>query len=105
MGFGHRSAAKAVAAALEARYGENVQVSIINAFAHRRVPAVVRQERVGYDRRVREAPELYQIGYHLVDSLLSTSLLQIGLAALLFPALSDILKQAQPDVIVVTHPM
>ena len=105
MGFGHRSAAKAVAAALESRYGEAVQVEIVNAFDHKSVPAVVREQQVEYDRRVREAPELYSVGYQVMDAPLSTSLAEIGLTALLFQPLSDILKQAQPEVIVVTHPM
>ncbi|MBZ0300329.1 MAG: hypothetical protein K8J31_11330 [Anaerolineae bacterium] len=105
MGFGHRSAAKAVAAALETPYGDAVHVDIINAFDHKSVPAVVREQQVEYDRRVREAPELYQIGYQVMDAQLSTSLVEIGLTALLFQALSDILKQNKPDVVIVTHPM
>ncbi len=105
MGFGHRSAAKAVSAALEARYGATVHVDIINAFDHSSVPEVVREQQVEYDRRVREAPELYQISYQMMDTRLSTSLVEIGLTALLFQALSDILKQNKPDVIIVTHPM
>jgi 1,2-diacylglycerol 3-beta-galactosyltransferase len=105
MGFGHRSASKAVAAALESRYGEDVQVSIVNAFDHKSVPDVVREQQMEYDRRVREAPELYQIGYQMLDAPLSTSLVEVGLTALLFQALSDILKQDEPDVIIVTHPM
>lgn len=105
MGFGHRSAAKAVAAALEFRYGEDVQVNIVNAFDHKSVPAVVREQQAEYDRRVREAPELYHIGYQVMDAPLSTSLVEIGLTALLFQALSDILKQYKPDAIIVTHPM
>jgi 1,2-diacylglycerol 3-beta-galactosyltransferase len=105
MGFGHRSAAKAVAAALESRYGDTIHVDIINAFDHKSVPAVVREQQVEYDRRVREAPELYQIGYQVLDAKLSTSLVEIGLTALLFQALSDILKQDKPDAIIVTHPM
>lgn len=105
MGFGHRSAAKAVAAALESRYGEAVHVDIINAFDHKSVPAVVREQQVEYDRRVREAPELYSIGYQVMDAPVSTSLVEIGLTALLFQPLRDILKQMKPDVIIVTHPM
>lgn len=105
MGFGHRSAAKAVAAALESRYGKDVQVSIINAFDHKSVPAVVREQQAEYDRRVRESPELYQIGYQVLDAPLSTDLMEIGLTVLLFQALSDILKQHKPDAIIVTHPM
>jgi 1,2-diacylglycerol 3-beta-galactosyltransferase len=105
MGFGHRSAAKAVSAALESRYAEALQVSIVNAFDHKSVPSVVREQQAEYDRRVREAPELYHIGYQLMDAPLSTSLVEIGLTALLFQALNDILHQAKPDVIIVTHPM
>jgi 1,2-diacylglycerol 3-beta-galactosyltransferase len=105
MGFGHRSAAKAVAAALESRYGEDVQVSIVNAFDHKSVPSVVREQQAEYDRRVREAPELYHIGYQMMDAPLSTSLVEIGLTALLFQALNDILKRDKPDAIIVTHPM
>ncbi|MBZ0301596.1 MAG: hypothetical protein K8J31_17755, partial [Anaerolineae bacterium] len=105
MGFGHRSAAKAVAAALESRFGDAIHVDIVNAFDHKSVPAVVREQQAEYDRRVREAPELYQVGYQMLDAKLSTSLVEIGLTALLFQALSDILKQDEPDVIIVTHPM
>ncbi len=105
MGFGHRSAAKAVAAALESRYGDAIHVNIVNAFDHKSVPEVVREQQTEYDRRVREAPELYQISYQMLDAPLSTSLVEIGLTALLFQALSDILKQNKPDVIIVTHPM
>jgi 1,2-diacylglycerol 3-beta-galactosyltransferase len=105
MGFGHRSTAKAVAAALESRYGEDVQVSIVNAFDHKSVPSVVREQQAEYDRRVREAPELYHIGYQVMDAPLSTSLIEIGLTALLFQALSDVLNQDKPEVIIVTHPM
>jgi 1,2-diacylglycerol 3-beta-galactosyltransferase len=105
MGFGHRSAAKAVATALESHYGDSVRIDIVNGFDHRSVPAAVRHEQAEYDRRVREAPGLYQIGYQMLDAPLSTDLMEIGLTVLLFQALSDILKQTQPDVIVVTHPM
>jgi 1,2-diacylglycerol 3-beta-galactosyltransferase len=105
MGFGHRSAAKAVSAALESRYGDAVHVNIINAFDHKSVPAVVREQQAEYDRREREAPELYHISYQMLDAPLPTSLVEIGLTALLFQALIDILKQNKPDVIIVTHPM
>ncbi|MBE2183040.1 MAG: glycosyltransferase [Anaerolineae bacterium] len=105
MGFGHRSTANAMTAAFESRYGEAVHVEVINAFDHKSIPSVVRDQQTEYDRRVRESPQLYQASYQAMDWSVSTSLLEIGLTALLFQALSDILKQITPDLIIVTHPM
>lgn len=105
MGFGHRSTANAITATLESRYGEAVHVEVINAFDHKSIPSVVRDQQTEYDHRVRESPQFYQASYLAMDWPISTSLLEIGLTALLFQALSDILKQVTPDLIIVTHPM
>lgn len=105
MGFGHRSTANALAAAFEAQYGEAAHAEVVNAFDHKSIPNIVRDQQAEYDRRVRESPQLYQASYQALDWSVSTSLVEIGLTALLFQAMSDILKQTSPDLIVVTHPM
>ncbi|MEJ5201228.1 MAG: hypothetical protein WHV66_03245, partial [Anaerolineales bacterium] len=62
-GFGHRSAANAVAAALHELYGDACQVEIENPLEDKRTPAFLRETQSDYDRIVREMPDLYRVGF------------------------------------------
>ncbi|MCX8026175.1 MAG: hypothetical protein N3A60_13330, partial [Thermanaerothrix sp.] len=67
-GFGHRSAANAVAAALQERYGDQCEVYILNPLEDKRVPFVLRESQADYDILVRKAPELYRLGFEVSDA-------------------------------------
>jgi len=57
-GFEHRSAANAVAAALQETYGDGCVVEIVNPLDDVRVPTWLRRSQADYDRIVRETPDL-----------------------------------------------
>lgn len=104
MGFGHRSAARAVETALHNRYPGQVETEIINAFDHKSVPGWLKEDPGNYNRMVREHPEFYQKGYQALNKPLPTTVYEMGLTVILGEAVSDIVKQVAPDVIVATHP-
>jgi len=104
-GFGHRSAAKAVAAALERRRGAECEVAVVNALDHPKVPAWLRRTQSDYDRMAREAADLYKLGYDLSDTSLATSIVESAIRVLLFRAMRDIVREARPDAIVSTYPL
>jgi 1,2-diacylglycerol 3-beta-galactosyltransferase len=62
-GFGHQSAANAVAAALQETYDGDGAVEIVNPLEDKHVPAFLRKSQADYDKIVRDMPELYKIGY------------------------------------------
>jgi 1,2-diacylglycerol 3-beta-galactosyltransferase len=104
-GFGHRSAANAVAAAIEEKYPDELSYEIINPLDDRRTPAFLRDSQTDYTKWVRNVPELYRFGYDASDALVPTALLESSLSVLLNDVMRDILKKSQPDVILNTYPM
>ncbi len=103
-GFGHRSAAQALAVALRQLYGDQCSVEIVNPMNDERVPALLRSTQTSYDRLVREAPGLYQASYEMSDAALPTALAGGVLTAGLFDTLRDIVHSRQPDAIITVHP-
>jgi len=104
-GFGHRSAAIAVAAAIEEKYSEDTDVEIVNPLDDIRVPTFLRDSQTDYTKWVRHVPELYQLGYEASDSLLPTTILENSLVVLLIDAMRGILEASNPDVILTTYPL
>ena len=102
-GYGHRSAAKAIAQALQETYGDNCQVEIVNPMDDPHAPALLRDGTNGYDKLVREAPDLYKLGYEVGDTQVISGLVKTSLTVMLFNALREIIHQKQPDVIICTH--
>jgi 1,2-diacylglycerol 3-beta-galactosyltransferase len=101
MGFGHRSAAKAISTAVQEQFADDCVVEIVNPLDHERVPAILRDAQQDYDRFVRELPEVYKLGYQVVGTPISQPILESLITALLYDPIRDILKKQQPDCIVV----
>ncbi len=104
-GFGHRSAANAVKAALLQKYKDNVLVDIVNPLDDKRAPFFLRDSQSDYDKIVRNLPELYRVGYETSDTKLFIPVIENALIALLFEVIRDLVKQNQPDVILSTYPI
>jgi 1,2-diacylglycerol 3-beta-galactosyltransferase len=102
-GYGHRSAANAIAEALRETHGQECTVEIINPMDDPRAPSFLRENQNDYDRLVREMPELYKLGYQVSESRLASGLLTSTFTLSLFYVLRDIIQQKQPDVIVCTY--
>jgi len=102
-GYGHRSAANAIAQTLQEMYGKDCQVDIINPMDDPHAPAVLRDGANGYDKMVRAAPDLYKLGYQVGDTQVVSGLVKNSLTLMLFNAMREIIHQKQPDAIVCTY--
>ena len=104
-GFGHRSAANAIAAALQERHGDDCLVEIVNPFEDRRVSGFLRRSQEDYDRIVREMPGLYELGYEASDTAVPSVVIERALMVMLFDVMRDIVRRHQPDALVTTYPL
>jgi 1,2-diacylglycerol 3-beta-galactosyltransferase len=104
-GFGHRSAAKAIAAALRELYPADCAVEIVNPMQDKRVPAILRESGTDYDRMVREMPRLYKLGYEAADAALPSAMVHGAVTAMLFEVMRDLVRRYQPDAIVTPYPL
>jgi 1,2-diacylglycerol 3-beta-galactosyltransferase len=104
-GFGHRSAADAVAAALRETYRDAVSVSIVNPLDSKHVPSFLRESQADYDRIVREMPDLYRFGYRASDATVPSTVVESALTVMLFEPIHGIVRRHQPDAIVTTYPL
>jgi 1,2-diacylglycerol 3-beta-galactosyltransferase len=103
-GFGHRSAANAIEAALKEADPE-LFINIVNPLEHAKVPKLLRDSQTDYDRLVRESPQLYQLGYTTTDQAVPAAMMDSALTLMLYEALRDTLNQYDPDVIINTFPL
>lgn len=104
-GFGHRSAAQAIAAALEETCGDRCAVEIVNPLEDKRTPAILRKGQSDYDRIVREMPDLYKLGYQASDAAAPSTLIESALVVMLFEVMRDLIRRHQPEAIVTTYPL
>lgn len=104
-GFGHRSAANAIAAALAEIAGPNCVTDIVNPLEDKRVPIIVRIGETDYDRIAREMRSLYRLGYEASDTPVGTVMIENALAAMLFEVMFDLIQNYQPHAIVTTYPL
>jgi 1,2-diacylglycerol 3-beta-galactosyltransferase len=102
-GFGHRSAAKAIAAALQETHGSDCTVEIVNPIEDERVPAILRDNPADYDRMVREMPGLYKVGYEVSDTPAPSAMIASAMTVMLYDTLRDVVRRCQPDAIVTTY--
>lgn len=104
-GFGHRSAANAIAAALEQNHPDDCEVQIINPLDDRRAPFYLRDSAADYDRLVRSAPELYKLSYDASDREFPSFLMESVLTVALYEIMRDLIRSLDPDAIVSTYPL
>jgi 1,2-diacylglycerol 3-beta-galactosyltransferase len=104
-GFGHRSAANAVAAALQETYGDDCAVEIVNPLDDQRIPAWLRRSQADYDRIVRETPDLYRFGYEATDASVPGFVIESALTVMLFEVMRDLVREHRPEAIVTTYPL
>ena len=102
-GYGHRSAADAVAKALRETHGQDCIVDVINPLDDPRAPALLRTQQANYDRLTREMPDLHKLGYQVSDLPLAGNLIESAMTLLLFNVLRRIVRRYRPDVIVSTY--
>jgi 1,2-diacylglycerol 3-beta-galactosyltransferase len=102
-GYGHRSAANAIAQALQETHGEDCMMDIVNPLDDPRAPVFLRDGENGYDRIVREAPDLYKLSYRASETRFAGVLINGSWTLMMFNILRDIIREKQPDVIICTY--
>jgi len=103
-GFGHRSAANAIAEAIRQSYGNRADVTIYNPLDDKSTPSFLRETQTDYDKIIRKMPDFYKLNYQISDSQVPSAVLESALTVLLFTTIGSIFKKFQPDVILSTHP-
>ncbi len=104
-GYGHRSAALAVAEALHERHPEECVTEIVNPLEDKRVPAPLRRSGSSYDWIIRKIPNLYKLNYEVSDTRTTTTVIHNALAAVLFQVAGELVRRVNPDAIVTTYPI
>jgi 1,2-diacylglycerol 3-beta-galactosyltransferase len=104
-GFGHRTAANAIAAALKETYSRECTVQITNPLQDERVPALLRHSQSDYDKIVQDMPKLYKFGYEASDASVPSAVVESALTVMLFEVMRDLIRQYKPDAIVTTYPL
>ncbi len=99
-GFGHRSAAQALAAALEQLYGEQCVLEIFNPLDDERTIGLMRNTQTSYDQFVKQRPDLYRASFEFSDQTVPSAVMDGAYMVTLFDTLRSKLRSFQPDVIV-----
>jgi 1,2-diacylglycerol 3-beta-galactosyltransferase len=104
-GFGHRSAANAIASAAKARHADRCEVTIVNPLDHPGAPKLLVSAQDDYDRMIQDSPDLYRVGYQASDGAIPAGIAEQALTVMLYSVLRDVLGEHQPDVVITTYPL
>jgi 1,2-diacylglycerol 3-beta-galactosyltransferase len=104
-GFGHRSAALAIEAAMQERYGDRCTTTVLNPLREEGSPGILQTlAEEGHERLAQSELGLYDLGYRISDGVATAALMEQIFSALLHDPLKELLAQYQPGVIVSTYP-
>jgi 1,2-diacylglycerol 3-beta-galactosyltransferase len=102
-GFGHRSAATAIAAAIPDNCGPSYECQILNPVDDPRAPEFIHKSQVDYNWTVRKHPRVYRLSYQISDSNPASTVVQEFIADLMIPLFQNILKTYRPDAVISTY--
>jgi 1,2-diacylglycerol 3-beta-galactosyltransferase len=102
-GFGHRSAANAIAAAFQDAYAGRCVVQIANPMDDKHVLPILRDSQTDYDKMVRLIPDFYKLNYQLSDGQVPVAVIDRALIVLLIRVIRTVIRDFNPDVIVTTY--
>lgn len=105
-GFGHRSAANAVAAAFHEKYRNCCQVKVVNPLDEQGSTLFKRLTQDEYDRLVRILPPgLYKLGYETTDNPIPALIAETSLVLILYDIMRETVQKYKPDAILTTNPV
>jgi 1,2-diacylglycerol 3-beta-galactosyltransferase len=102
-GFGHRSAANAIAAAFHDAYADCCVVEIANPLDDKHVPPFLRDTQTDYDKIVRQMPDFYKLNFQISDGSVPVAVIDRALIVLLIRVIRMLIRDFNPDVIVTTY--
>jgi len=102
-GLGHRSAANAIAHAMEELHPFEVNSTIVNPVFDQPSPAFLRKTQKDYDKNVTKNQDFYRFSYEISDSRWAASMVESTMVLALYRGLSHIFADIKPDVILNTN--
>lgn len=104
-GFGHRSTANALCRALYLRYGEAVEVTVVNPLDGSTALSFMRGVEGDYDKLARQWPQFYKLGFRMTGLRLTANATEIAYAVMMYEVMARLMRQYDPDAVVVTYPV
>lgn len=104
-GFGHRSAANAIAKAMQLLHPEDSSTVIVNPISEEQASPLLKRSEQNYDRLVTNNPDFYRFTYKISDSRLASELFGNTMTLALFRGVKQIIQKVRPNAIVGTHEM
>ena len=102
-GYGHRSAANSVSAAMQLLHPLDAHTEIINPAFLVDAPKVFQYSELHYDDHVRYTPLWYQFTYEICDSRAASSIVEKAIGLTLYRSIERVLNENKPDVILNTN--
>lgn len=104
-GFGHRSAANAIAKALALRHPEGSIASVVNPIFEKPASLFLKRTEQDYDRTVKNTPNWYRFTYEISDSRQASALVESTLTLALYKNMKQLIEDMQPDAVLNTTQM
>lgn len=104
-GFGHRSAANAIAKAMQLQHPQDSTTVIVNPMTDEPAPPLLKKSEQDYDRLVTKKPDFYRFTYEISDSRPTSEFLNNTMTLALFHNVKQIIQKVQPNAILSTHEM
>lgn len=102
-GFGHRSAALAIEAAIQEKYGGLCITNIINPLREEGMPSILQKVAEERHDQYMQNERGYELGFRISDATATSALIEQIFSALMRDPLKELLDREQPDVVVCTY--
>jgi len=104
-GYGHRSAANAIARAMQLRHPQESNTVIINPILEQTSPQPLKISEKNYDHLVTTNPKFYRFTYEISDSRQASGLVENVLTVALYGEMKQLIQELHPNAILSTNPM
>ncbi len=104
-GFGHRSAANAIAKAMKLLHPQDSTTMIVNPISEEATSPLLKRTEQNYNRLVTNNPTFYRFTYEISDSRPASELFDDTMTLGLYRVMKQIINKAHPDVILSTNEM
>jgi len=102
-GFGHRSAANAIAKAMKQLHPQDSETVIVNPMVENPTVPLLKMSEQNYDRLVTNSPDFYRFVYEISDSRSASGIVENTLTLALYRDVKQLIKEMHPNAILSTN--
>ena len=102
-GFGHRSAANAIAKAMKLQHPQDSTTVIVNPMVEEPAMPLLKMSEQNYDRLVMNNPKLYRFAYEISDSRPASELVENTLTLAMYHDMRQLIHEVHPNAILSTN--